>query len=244
MAAIGLWYTISYFVLTPSRRFLLPPPHDVVRIGFLNPSNLTELMNALALSAQVAVTGFGIAIVAGMLLAIAMSQARWIERSLYPYAVILQTIPVLALAPLFGFWFGYGIASRVLVCALIALFPIIVNTLFGLRSASTAHHDLFTLHHATRQTRLRKLQLPAALPSIFAGLRISAGLAVIGAIVGDYFFRQSEPGIGALIDLYRSRLQTEQMFAAIITSSLFGIIIFWAIGYLARLVVGSWHPTS
>jgi NitT/TauT family transport system permease protein len=89
-----------------------------------------------------------------------------------------------------------------------------------------------------------KLELPAALPSIFTGLRISAGLAVIGAIVGDFFFKQGEPGIGILIDLYRSRLQSEQMFAAIILSSLLGVIVFWLFGFLARRVVGAWHQSA
>jgi NitT/TauT family transport system permease protein len=238
LVMIGLWYAISYLLLDPQRRFLLPPPHAVVQVGFLDPYNLQELLAALWLSARVAMVGLAIAIVIGMTLAIAMSQARWVERSLYPYAVILQTIPILALVPLFGFWFGFGLTSRVLVCVLIALFPIIANTLFGLRSVDQDHHDLFTLHDAGRLTRLRKLQLPSALPSIFTGLRISAGLSVIGAIVGDFFFKQGKPGIGILIDLYRSRLQSEQMFAAIILSSLFGVIVFWFFGFLARRVVG------
>jgi NitT/TauT family transport system permease protein len=244
LVMIGLWYAISYLLLDPQRRFLLPPPHAVVQVGFLDPYNLQELLAALWLSARVAMVGLAIAIVIGMTLAIAMSQARWVERSLYPYAVILQTIPILALVPLFGFWFGFGLTSRVLVCVLIALFPIIANTLFGLRSVDQDHHDLFTLHDAGRLTRLRKLQLPSALPSIFTGLRISAGLSVIGAIVGDFFFKQGEPGIGILIDLYRSRLQSEQMFAAIILSSLFGVIVFWFFGFLARRVVGGWHQSA
>jgi NitT/TauT family transport system permease protein len=244
LIVIGLWYAISYLMLDPQRRFLLPPPHAVLQVGFLEPYNLEELLKALWLSARVAMLGLSIAIVIGMMLAIAMSQARWVERSLYPYAVILQTIPILALVPLFGFWFGFGVISRVLVCVLIALFPIIANTLFGLRSVEQDHHDLFTLHDAGRLTRLWKLQLPAALPSVFTGLRIAAGLSVIGAIVGDFFFKQGEPGIGILIDLYRSRLQSEQMFAAIILSSLFGVIVFWFFGFLARRVVGGWHQSA
>jgi NitT/TauT family transport system permease protein len=244
LVVLGLWYAISYLLLDPRRRFLLPPPHAVLQVGFLEPYNLQELLEGLWLTARVAMVGLAIAIVIGMGLAIAMSQARWIERSLYPYAVILQTIPILALVPLFGFWFGFGLTSRVLVCVLIALFPIIANTLFGLRSVDQDHHDLFTLHDAGRLTRLSKLQLPAALPSVFTGLRISAGLAVIGAIVGDFFFKQGEPGIGILIDLYRSRLQSEQMFAAIILASLFGIVVFWFFGFLARQVVGGWHQSA
>jgi NitT/TauT family transport system permease protein len=244
LAVIGLWYAVSYLLLTPERRFLVPPPHAVVQIGFLDWFNLQELLDALLLSARVAFLGLAIAIVVGMTLAVAMSQARWIERSLYPYAVILQTIPILALVPMFGFWFGFGLTSRVLVCVLIALFPIIANTFFGLQSVNQEHHDLFTLHGAGRLTRLWKLQFPAALPSIFTGLRISAGLSVIGAIVGDFFFKQGEPGIGILIDLYRARLQSEQLFAAVVLSSLLGVVVFWFFGFLARRVVGGWHESA
>jgi NitT/TauT family transport system permease protein len=239
--AVAGWYAVSMLLLTPDRRFLLPPPDAVIRVGFADPGNLAELLRALALSAQVAMLGLAIAAAAGVTLAVVMSQARWIERSLYPYAVVLQTIPVLALVPLFGFWFGFGLANRVLVCVLVALFPIIANTLFGLRSVPASYHDLFTLHGAGRLARLLKLQLPAALPNVFIGLRISAGLSVIGAIVGDFFFRQGPPGIGILIDLYRQQLRSEQLFAAVILSSAFGVCVFWFFGLLGRLVVGRWH---
>jgi NitT/TauT family transport system permease protein len=244
VAVLGIWYGVSYLLLDPQRRFLVPPPHEVVKVSFLDPYNLKELFDALWLSTRVAFIGLFIATVLGLLLAIAMSQGRWVERSIYPYAVLTQTIPILAMVPLFGFWFGFGYVSRVLVVVLFCIFPIIANTLFGLRSVEQDHHDLFSLHDAGRLTRLWKLQLPAALPSIFTGLRISAGLAVIGAIVGDFFFKQGAPGIGILIDLYRSRLQSEQMFAAIIVSSLLGVIVFWFFGFLARRVVGGWHRSA
>jgi NitT/TauT family transport system permease protein len=244
VAVLGIWYGVSYLLLDPQRRFLVPPPHEVVKVSFLDPYNLQELLDALWLSTRVAFIGLFIATVLGLLLAIAMSQARWVERSLYPYAVLTQTIPILAMVPLFGFWFGFGYVSRVLVVVLFAIFPIIANTLFGLRSVEQDHHDLFTMHDAGRLTRLWKLQLPAALPSIFTGLRISAGLAVIGAIVGDFFFKQGAPGIGILIDLYRSRLQAEQMFGAIIVSSLLGVVVFWFFGFLAHRVVGGWHRSA
>jgi NitT/TauT family transport system permease protein len=244
LMVIGAWYGVSYLLLSPQRRFLVPPPHDVIQVSFLDPANLQELLTALWLSTKVAFIGLAIAIVVGMVSAVAMSQARWIERSLYPYAVMTETIPILALVPLFGFWFGFGLNSRVLVCVLFSLFPIIANTLFGLQSVTQEHQDLFTLHGASRATRLWKLQFPAALPSIFTGLRISAGLCVIGAIVGDEFFKQGDPGIGILIDLYRSRLQSEQMVGAIILSSLLGIVVFWLFGFVGRLAVGSWHETA
>ena len=244
LAVIGIWYGVSYLLLDADRRFLLPPPHDVFQVSFLDRYNLAELLDGLWLSTRVAFLGFAVAIVVGMVLAVAMSQARWIERSLYPYAVMTQTVPVLAMVPLFGLWLGYSFTSRTLVVVIFAIFPIIANTLFGLLSVQQEHHDLFTLHGANRFTRLWKLQFPAALPAIFTGLRIAAGLAVIGAIVGDFFFKQGEPGIGILIDRYQSRLQSEQMVAAIILSSLLGIVVFWFFGFLARWVVGSWHESA
>jgi len=238
---IGFWYFMSYVVLDAERRFLLPPPQQVVTVGFLNWHNFSQILVALWTSTQVALVALGISIVLGLSFAIAMSQGRWVERSFYPWAVVLQTIPILALVPLVGFWFKYGFTSRVIVCVLISLFPIITNTLFGLKSVDRSHHDLFTLHRASRVNRLWKLQLPAALPAIFTGLRIAAGLSVIGAIVGDFFFQQGQAGIGRLIDNYTEALQSQQLFAAVIMAVLLGLTIFWLFGLLGRLVVGSWH---
>jgi NitT/TauT family transport system permease protein len=241
---IGLWYLVSYQILDTQRRFLLPPPHRIVEIAFLDRGNFEVLLRALALSAGVAMLGLAVAAVLGIGLAVLMSQARWIERAVYPWAVVLQTIPVLALAPLIGFWFDFGLFSRTLVCVLIAIFPIISTTLFGLRGVDRADHDLFTLYGSSRGKRLRKLEWPAALPAIFAGLRIAAGLSVIGAIVGDFFFKQGAIGIGQLMDIYRQNLRSEQLFGAVILASLLGLTVFWVFGWLAHRVVGSWHETA
>ncbi len=240
---IGIWLFISYVLLEPRRRFLLPPPQEIVRVGFFDSRNFGEILSALWSTAQVAFVGLFVAIVIGTLVAVAMIQARWVEWSLYPWAVVLQTIPILAIVPLIGFWFQFGFSSRVLVCVLISLFPIITNTLFGLKSTDRLQHDLFTLQHASRLQRLLKLQLPGALPAILSGWRIAAGLSVVGAIVGDFFFRQGDPGIGRLIDDYRARLQSEQLFAAVALSSLLGLLVFWAFGLLGQALVGSWHES-
>jgi NitT/TauT family transport system permease protein len=244
LLVLGIWNAFSYVILKPSQRFLMPPPHQVVQVGFLDRSNVTEILWGLWSTTQVAIVGLAIAIVLGMALAIAMSQNRAVERSIYPYAVVLQTIPIIALVPLIGFWFEFNFRSRVIVCVLISLFPIVTNTLFGLKSADRQLHDLFTLHGVGRLTRLRKLSLPAALPAIFTGFRISAGLSVIGAIVGDFFFRQGEPGIGRLLDVYRNRLQSEQLFAAIFFSSLLGLVVFWGFGFVANRVLRQWHDSA
>jgi NitT/TauT family transport system permease protein len=240
---IGVWLFISYVLLEPRRRFLMPPPQEVVRVGLFDGHNFNEILGGLWATTQVAIVGLLVSIAIGTVIPVAMIQARWIEWSIYPWAVVLQTIPILAIVPLIGFWFQFGFSSRVLVCVLISLFPIITNTLFGLKSTAQAHHDLFTLQHANRIQRLLKLQLPGALPAILSGWRIAAGLSVVGAIVGDFFFRQGEPGIGRLIDDYRARLQSEQLFAAVGLSSLLGLIVFWGFGLLGQVLVGSWHES-
>ena len=244
VAIIGIWYFVSYALLDPKRRFLLRPPHEVWQVGFADWDNFSNMLDGMWSSSKVAFWGLLIAILLGFFLAIVMSQAKVVERAIFPYAVVLQAIPILAIVPLIGFWFGYGFSSRVLVCVIIALFPIVVNTLFGLLSAEQGMHDLFTLHKASRLTRLRRLMFPAALPAVFAGLRISAGLSVIGAIVGDFFFGQGEVGIGQLLKRYANRLEGEQLFAAVILSSALGVTVFLFFGWLSGRIIGKWAGES
>jgi NitT/TauT family transport system permease protein len=230
-------------------------------------------------------------------LAVIMSRAVWIEKATYPYAVALQTIPIIALVPLFYVFTGSGYMSRTLVCVLIAVFPIIVNTLFGLKSPDPGMHDLFTLHGATTglsskvrrvlsgaglmylalgglallfgwissgqvfsisailvlvavvyvlitSIRLRKLEFPAALPAMFEGYRISAGLSVIGAIVSEIYFKDGPRGLGGVINLYNNRGWYPQMYAAIFITSLYGLVVFALFGLLRNLVIGKWHNTK
>ena len=241
---IGLWYLISYGVLDERRRFLLRPPHQVLEVGFLDWDNFSEILSGLWSSTKVAMIGLSISIVLGIFLATVMSQAKVVERAIFPFMVTLQAIPILAIVPLISFWFGTGQQSRVVVCVIISLFPIIVNTLFGLQSAERGMHDLFTLHRASRPTRLRKLMYPAALPAIFAGLRISAGLSVIGAIVGDFFFGLGDVGIGQLLRKYANNLWGEQLLAAVIMSSALGVTVFLIFGWIQNRAIGKWHDTS
>lgn len=230
------WFIASHYLIPAESRFLLPAPEQVISKGLLDVTARTEILSALWNTVQVALAGLVIAIAVGVGFAVLMSQARWAEYSLYPYAVILQTIPILAVVPLFGFWFGYEFGSRVIVCVMVSLFPVITNTLFGLKSVAPAEHDLFTLHGASRWQRLVKLQLPAAFPAMISGFKISGGMAVIGSIVADFFFRQGEPGIGRMIDVYRQRLATEELLTALLLSSLVGLILFWFFDFLAARV--------
>jgi NitT/TauT family transport system permease protein len=246
---ISVWYAVTYLVLDERRRFLLPPPHAVIADGFFGETRrgeatLSVLFDALQRTAVIAAVGLAIAIVLGVATAVLMSLSVQIERAVFPYMVMLQAIPILALVPLIGFWFGYSTNPRVIVCVIISLFPIIVNTLFGLQSAERGMHDLFTLQHAGRATRLRKLMFPAAMPAIFAGLRISAGLSVIGAIVGDFFFGQGRPGLGQVLKRATNNNESELLFAAVLVACLLGVAVFLFFGWLGRRVTGRWYDTT
>lgn len=224
---------------------LLPSPVTVVDDGFFNEIVRDKLITGLGWTSFAAFLGLFITIVIGMTLATLMARAVWVERSIYPYLVALQATPVLAIVPLIYFVFGGGMGSRIFVCVMISIFPIVTNTLFGLTSVEPAQHDLFTLRRAGTFTRLFKLQFPAAMPAIFTGFRISAGLSVVGAIVGEQFFRQgAKPGLGMFIDQFRQRGVYAGMYADVIVASLLGIGVFFLFGFLGRLVVGHWHEPT
>jgi NitT/TauT family transport system permease protein len=239
---VVLWYVVS--ALLGKLSFLLPAPHRIFTEGFFDPKVAGDIGSALVQTLLVTLSGLAFAIVLGVLWAIAMSQAKAIERTLYPYAVILQCIPILALVPLIGFWFGQDFFARMIVSVLIALFPMVSNTLFGLQGVDKSQRELFKLQGASRWTVLTKLQLPAAMPTIFAGMRISAGLALVGAIVGDFFFRRGTPGIGSLISNYTARLQGPELFAAILAAAFVGVAIFAVFGWLSKAAVGKWYEPA
>ena len=243
-AGLAVWSAVSYLVLEPRRRFLLPPPIDVLRNSLMDWTHLEPMLAGLAVTAQVTLIGFAVAVIAGVGTGVLMCQAKWLEKIIYPYAVVIQVIPILAITPLIGLWMGYGMSARVLVCMLIAVFPIITNTHFGIRSVDRGMHELFTVSGASRWERLVKLELRAALPAIMAGMRTGAGLVVVGAIIGDMFFAKGEPGIGTLLDVYRARLQSEDLVAAIVLASVFGVLVFAVMGWLSKLAVGSWHESG
>lgn len=245
---VAVWYLIAYAFMNEQRRSVaLPPPHVVINEGLLvweDNRGIKPILEAMIVTGRVALMGLLIATVLGMAIAIVMNLSRGMERAVFPYAVVVQTLPILALVPIITIWFGYGLKSRLIATVLIAIFPVITNTFFGLTSADRQHHDLFTLNKANRMTRLWKMELPGAMPAIFTGLRIAAGGAVIGAIVGDFFFRRGDIGIGRLIDNYAKDLRTPELFVAAIVSSLFGILIFVLVGKLSERVLRSWHDSA
>ena len=247
---IGVWYIISGVVLPEHKRFLLPTPHKVIDEGFLvwrtgERRGLQPILVSLWDSAKIALIGLAITIVLGMTLAVIMSTRRWLERATWPFLVAVQSAPILALTPLIRALIDGTQTQRLLVVVLISIFPIVSNTLFGLLSAEKSQHELFTLQGASRWVRLTKLQFPAALPNIFVGFRISAGLAVIGAVVGDFYFREGGVvGIGAIIQLYRNRLWGPELIASILLASALGLVVFLFFGWLSCVAIGKWHTTN
>lgn len=231
------------------RRNALPYPHEIVTDGFLplnDPVNGTRpILGYLGPTIKVTVLGLGISVILGVLLAVLMNLSKNIERSLFPYAVVLQTVPILAITPLLTELFGEQLGVRLVVTVLVAIFPVITNTLFGLQSAERSHHDLFTLNQTSRWTRLRKLEFPSALPSLMTGIRIASGSAVIGSVVADFFFVKGEKGIGYYIRTrQQSAIERPEMFAGTITASLFGIFMFLCVGWLTSRIIRDWHDSA
>lgn len=238
------WYAYGASLNERERNATLAYPHHVITDFFgggPTGDQPGELLGATLLSATVALGGLAISVILGVLFAVLMSQAKWIERSFYPYAILMQTVPILALVPLIGMNIGFGRWSRTVVVVIISLFPIITNTLFGLKSAEKGLHEIFTLHDASRWTRLTKLQLPASLPAMFTGFQISAGLSVVGSIVGGFFFGRGPKGLGNRILLYSNRLRPAELIAAIILSALLGVVFFQFFGWLGRRLTRNWH---
>lgn len=224
---------------------LVPSPATTIHDSFFESASRSNMITGLKWTTLASFTGLAIAIVVGMGIAMLMATAAWVERSVFPYLVALQAVPVLAIVPIIYIIFGSGLNARVFVCVMISIFPIASNTLFGLLSADQAQHDLFKLQGASTLTRLFKLQLPAALPAIFAGFRISAGLSVVGAVVGEQFFRQGEmPGIGIIMERYRVNGRYPQVFGGLLVACALGIAVFFFFGWLSRIVVGRWHEST
>ena len=225
------------------QRFLLPAPTDVVEAWIENRESLLGALLSTFLSALI---GFGAAIVVGMSIALLMSQSKILERSIFPYAVLLQTIPIVAIAPLIVIWFGAGMPAVVVIAFLISLFPIITNTTAGLVSTDHNLVAMFELYNASWWQRMVKLKFPAALPYIMTGLRISSGLAVIGAIVGEFIagIGGLRGGIGYVITSAAAQIKMPYLFAAALTSSILGIAIFILVSFISTRFLRHWHESA
>lgn len=227
-------------VLLGIKKYLLPRPGAVWLAAW---QQRPVLWSAALLTGKAAAAGFVASFVAGLLLACACSQSRVIQRSLYPYAIFLQTVPIVGIAPLIVVWFGYGFTSVVVVAFIISLFPIITNATAGLTTIDRNLLELFELAGASRWQTLIKLRLPSSVPYLATGARISGGLAVVGAIVGEIFAGSGMEavGLGYLINQSHGNMRTDQLFAAILTSTLLGIVIFGSVSFVSGLLLRRWH---
>ena len=170
-----------------------------------------------------------------------LSSSRAIQRSFYPYAVFFQTVPIIAIAPLLVIWFGYGMKTVIASAFIVSIFPVIANTLTGLLSTDPALRDLFRLYGASTGVTLVKLRFPAALPQILTGLRVASGLAVIGAIVGEFIGGQ---GLGSVVDIARTQQRVDKVFAAVLLASVLGLALFGLINLISALTLRRWHASE
>lgn len=220
--------------------YLVPAPTQVAAAAR---ANAAALATATGLTALAALLGLAISLALGTAIAVAFSQSRVLARSLYPYAIFLQTVPIVAVAPLIVIWFGTGLASVVLVAVIISLFPVITNGTTGLTRVDPQFLELFAMRDATRWQILRKLRLPGAVPYLVTGAKISSGLAVIGAIVGEFFagYGAAGYGLGYLIVQSSGQLKTAELFAAILACTLLGLLLFAAVTLLGEQIVRRWR---
>ncbi|MDB6082382.1 MAG: transporter, permease protein [Gammaproteobacteria bacterium] len=236
-----LWEGVVVFFEVPD--YLVPSP---VQIAALIPSRFGDLFSAFIITGAEALGGFILSAVVGIAVGLFFSVSAIIRRCFYPYVVLLQTIPIIAISPLILLWLGNGSSSVLFISFLISLPAVIVNTTQGLISVEPNLLNLFKMGNAGIPTILFKLRLPHAMPHVFVGLKIAAGASVVGALVGETFAGSSALGAGGLgySSIYAlSQLATPYLFALILASSLLGLLFFFAVAILERLTVGRWHES-
>ena len=238
--AIGL----EIFVRVKSiPEFELPKPSAVFTSMI---ADRADLLPALWTTTEAALIGFGSSIVVGIATAILLSGSRWVRSAFYPYTIFFQTVPIVAIAPMLVIWCDAGLTPVAISAFIVSVFPIIANTLSGLLGTDPALVDLFKLYGAGPIARLWKLRLPAALPSIVTGLRVSAGLAVIGTVVGEFLVGTlgDGEGLGVLIVGASKMGHTDRVFAAVLIASLLGLAMFAAVNTIGHLMLRRWHASE
>lgn len=223
--------------------YLLPRPSQVLQ-SFV--ADRGDLLDGLLWTTLAAVAGFVASALAGIAIAVVLSSSSLVRRALYPYTLFFQTVPIVAIAPMLLFWLGAGIDS-VAVCAfIVSVFPVIANTLSGLLSTDPALADLFRLYGARRAATLWKLRLPSALPAVFTGLRVAAGLSVIGTVIAEFLVGQivGRAGLGVRIISAIHESRTDLAFAAVILASLLGLALFGAVNLCGHLALRRWHASE
>jgi NitT/TauT family transport system permease protein len=224
--------------------YLLPGPFLVLQTLL---SDWSTLFPSLIITLQITIAAFIAAVVSGLLVAILFTQSKLIERSLFPYAVILQTTPIVAIAPLIIIWLKNNTFAALVVCAwIVAFFPIVSNTTLGLNSVDHNLSNVFQLYRASRWQTLLYLRLPAAMPYFLGGLRISGGLALIGAVVAEFVAGTggARSGLAYQILMASYNLQIPRMFAALLLTTALGVIIFVLLTLLSDFLLGKWHESA
>jgi NitT/TauT family transport system permease protein len=218
--------------------YILPAPSQVFAALV---DERAELLTAFWQTGSAASIGLLSSFLIGFGIALTLSSSVALRRAFLPYAVFFQTVPVIAVAPLLVIWFGFGMPTVVASAFVVSIFPIIASTLLGLQSTDPALLDLFRLYSASRFDQLVRLRIPFAAPQIFSGLRIAAGLAVIGAVVGEFI---GGGGLGSFVDAARNRQRTDLVFAAVILASILGLFLQALVNFLANRSLRHWHASE
>jgi NitT/TauT family transport system permease protein len=223
--------------------YLVPSPWLMLKTLV---TDWASLGSSLLVTIEITLLAFVVATVSGVLISFLFVQSKLIEAALFPYAVLLQVTPIVAVAPLIIIWVKDPLASMVVCASLVALFPIISNTTLGLRSVDPDLQSYFRLNHASRWQTLVRLRIPSALPYFFGGLRISSGLALIGAVVAEFVAGTGGTGAGLAYQILQAgfRLNIPRMFAALLLISLTGVALFAAMAWLTRRALGTWHASE
>ena len=238
---IALWQGMVTAMELPP--YLVPSPYLMMETLI---KDWVPLGNALLVTLKITVLSFIVATIAGVLISFLFVQSKRIETALFPYAVLLQVTPIVAVAPLIIIWVKNPVAAMTVCAALVALFPIIANTTLGLRSIDPDLQSYFKLNRATRWQQLVRLRIPSALPYFFGGLRISSGLALIGAVVAEFVAGTGGSGAGLAYQILQAgfQLNIPRMFAALLLISLTGVALFVLMAWLSKLALGSWHASE
>lgn len=227
-----VWFEVPHFILPQPSAILVSLYYGITSGLFVYHFGVTAFQT---------LTGFFLAAFIGITIGTLVSQFRIIEKTVYPWIVALQTLPKIAIAPLIIIWAGYGIESKVIIVALVALFPVLVNTIVGMKSCDQGKLDLMRSLRATRWETFRMVQLPNALPFIFAGLNVAIVLSVLGSIVGE--FVGSRAGLGNLILEANFQFNIAQVFAILVVLGLFGVSMNWVVRSIQQRLL-FWNSTS
>ena len=234
---LALWQFADWKWEIP--RIILPSPWEIGTESF---HRINDLLSATLVTAQAALSGFALALVIGTTLGLLFSVSKVARLGAYPYMIFLQTVPIVAIAPLIIIWFGGGMASIVVIVTVISLFPIVTNVTTGLRSVDNGLLDLMTLYQAAPLQVLFKVRLPNAIPYLITGAKVSSGLTIVGAVIGEYMAGHGidEQGLGYYIFMSSQNFQTEILFASIFLSSLLGVTMVTAVAVISRTLLAQW----